>query len=301
MGRWRTTKIDSTHSSGVVSWLVTNFLLNLLEVFLFCVFWPNFVSCTGVETGWVPLHQNGHGWWSKTLGVLGEHKLVIIDQLEILKTNQTTTRHCNHHKEPGLVAIDFLSIMHDEDNEEEDYGALDEEYHDAYFNQLERKKKEVSSSAEHHRGDLIAKVKSKEHCWNTNPVSIDSNFAAQPQVEMESKCNPVVTIKLASKKYKSPQISSQHKEAATKRTFSRPNQIVTNMPTKRSSSTPSFKLAVDEVEEVFHEKTLANLLWSFSHRRTIIWYFLGGGLRRPRLRTKCDFGRFGFWREERWR
>ena len=90
--------------------------------------------------------------------------MVIIDQLEILKTNQTTTRHCNHHKEPGLVAIDFLSIMHDEDDEEEDYGALDEEYHDAYFNQLERKKKEVSSSAEHHRGDLIAKVKSREHC-----------------------------------------------------------------------------------------------------------------------------------------
>ena len=38
MGRWRTTKIDSTHSSGVVSWLVTNFLLNLLEVFLFASF-----------------------------------------------------------------------------------------------------------------------------------------------------------------------------------------------------------------------------------------------------------------------
>ena len=54
--------------------------------------------------------------------------------------------------------------MHDEDGEEEDYGALDEEYHGAYFNQLERKKKEVSSSAEHHRGDLIAKVKSKENC-----------------------------------------------------------------------------------------------------------------------------------------
>ena len=73
---------------------------------------------------------------------------------------------------------------------------------------------------------------------------------------MESKCNPVVTIKLASKKYKSPQISSQHKQAATKRTFSRPKQIITNMPTKRSSSTPSFKLAVDEVEEVFHGKNI---------------------------------------------
>ena len=89
--------------------------------------------------------------------------MVIIDQLEYLKTNQATTRHCNHHYEPGLVAIDFLSIMHDE-NDEEDYGALDEEYHDAYFNQLDRKKKEVSSSAEHHRGDLIAEVRSKEHC-----------------------------------------------------------------------------------------------------------------------------------------
>ena len=88
--------------------------------------------------------------------------MVTIYQLEIPKTNQATTRHCNHHKEPGLVAIDFLSIMHDE--EEEDYGALNEEYHDAYFNQLERKKKEVSSSAEHHRGDLIAKVKLKENC-----------------------------------------------------------------------------------------------------------------------------------------
>ena len=38
MVRWRTSKIDSTHSSGVVSWLVTNFLLNLLEVFLFASF-----------------------------------------------------------------------------------------------------------------------------------------------------------------------------------------------------------------------------------------------------------------------
>ena len=37
MGRWRTSKIDSTHSSGVVSWLVTNFLLNLLEVFLLTI------------------------------------------------------------------------------------------------------------------------------------------------------------------------------------------------------------------------------------------------------------------------
>ena len=71
---------------------------------------------------------------------------------------------------------------------------------------------------------------------------------------MESNCNPVVTIKLASKKYKSHQISSKHKEAATKRTFSRPKQIITNMPTKRSSFTPSFKLALDRVEEVFHGK-----------------------------------------------
>ena len=86
---------------------------------------------------------------------------------------------------------------------------------------------------------------------------------------MESNCNPVVTIKLASKKYKSPQISSKHKEVATKRTFSRSKQIITNMPTKRSSSGPSFKLALDRVEEVFNGKTLANLLW-FSHRRTII-------------------------------
>ena len=88
--------------------------------------------------------------------------MVIIDQLEYLKADQATTRRCNHY-EPGLVAIDFLSIMHDENDKEEDYGALDEEYHDAYFNQLERKKKEVSSSAEHHRGDLIAEVRSKEH------------------------------------------------------------------------------------------------------------------------------------------
>jgi len=187
---WRTSKIDSTHSSGVVSWLV--------------------------------LKPDGSPYTK--MGTDGEVRLWVYWE--------NTNWHCNHHKEPGLVAIDFLSIMHDEDGEEEDYGALDEEYHDAYFNQLERKKKEVSSSAEHHRGDLIAKV------------------------EMESKCNPVVTIKLASKKYKSPQISSQHKEAATKRTFSRPNQIVTNMPTKRSSSIPSFKLAVDQVEEVFHGKNI---------------------------------------------
>merc|ERR1711962_302763 len=137
---WRTTKIDSTHSSGVVSWLV--------------------------------LKPDGSPYTK--MGTDGEVRLWVYWE--------NTNWHCNHHKEPGLVAIDFLSILHDEDDEEEDYGVLDEEYHDAYFNQLERKKKEVSSSAEHHRGDLIA------------------------EVEMESKCNPVVTIKLASKKYKSPQV-----------------------------------------------------------------------------------------------
>jgi len=95
---------------------------------------------------------------------------------------ENTNWYCTDH-EPGLVAVDFLGNFRDEQQSitEEPSGGRKLRKEESYFDKLERRKEESKSTAERHR-DLMV------------------------EVEMENKCNPVVTVKLASKRYKSHKV-----------------------------------------------------------------------------------------------
>jgi len=92
---------------------------------------------------------------------------------------ENTNWYCSQDK-PALVAVDFLGNSHNEDQ------SLAEEEYGAYFDELEGEKEESRSTAKNRRV---------------------RGMGLMAEVEAQSECNPLVTVKLASKNFKSHKIS----------------------------------------------------------------------------------------------
>lgn len=100
---------------------------------------------------------------------------------------ENTNWYCSEHN-PIEVKIDFLANVHDE---KQSMGKK-EHVSKAYFKELKRKKEKSQSTAASHRGALMAEVEAQSECLE--------NSMAQ------------VTVKLASKHYKSHQVVGHNNE-----------------------------------------------------------------------------------------
>merc|ERR1712037_439664 len=95
---------------------------------------------------------------------------------------ENTNWYCSEHK-PARVAVEFFGNSHDEDQ------SLAKEYYNAYFKELKGRKEKIRSTAKSHKGQGL-----------------------MAEVEAQSECNPRVTVKLASKRYKSHQVVGDNYE-----------------------------------------------------------------------------------------